>query len=334
MKNLANIQTVETDNRVADIRPEVETAPAVPRTQTEILEDRVVDFMEGFSIEIAPQAAGKIANFGEHLPAGSRVYLPWLPGARLSDALSLSARLRLETMEPVPHIAARRVESKAELDENLAELKERAQVSNILLIAGDIEKPAGPYKDTLELLEDGLLEKHGIKSIAVAGHPETNPFFSDEKALDALKVKNAYARDKGVDMPIVTQFSFSIEGITAWERGLRDADITLPINIGLAGPASMKTLIKFAAMCGVGASMGFVKRNAGVVTKLLRDRAPDDLVTGLAQAVVADPDMLITSPHFYTFGGLVRSVDWIDAVLEGRFKFNKKQTGFDIVQYT
>ena len=306
----------------------------VQKTDTEILEDRIVDFMAGFSIEIAPQAAGKIANFADHLPSGSRVYLPWLPGARLSDALSLSARLRLESMEPVPHIAARRVESRAELDDNLAELKERAQVSSILLIAGDIEHPAGPYKDTLELLEDGLLEKHGITSIAVAGHPEPNPFFSDASAMEALKIKNQYADDKGADMRIVTQFSFSIERISGWERGLRDNGVTLPVNIGLAGPASMKTLIRFAAMCGVGASMGFVKRNSGVVTKLLRDRAPDDLVTGLAQAVVADPDMLITSPHFYTFGGLVRSVDWIDAVLEGRFKFNRKQTGFDIVQYT
>lgn len=327
-------KTASIEATTNSLQTKVSNYTAPNKTQTEILEDRIVDFMEGFSIEIAPQAAGKIANFGDHLPAGSRVYLPWLPGARLSDALSLSARLRLETMEPVPHIAARRVESRSELDDNLAELKERAQVSSILLIAGDIDKPAGPYKDTLELLEDGLLEKHGIKSIAVAGHPETNPFFTDAKAMEALKVKDAYAKDKGVHMPIVTQFSFSIEGITEWERDLRDAGISLPINIGLAGPASMKTLIKFAAMCGVGASMGFVKRNAGVVTKLLRDRAPDDLVTGLAQAVVSDPNMLITSPHFYTFGGLVRSVDWIDAVLEGRFKFNKKQNGFDIVQYT
>jgi len=303
------------------------------RTPAEILEDRVVDFMAGFSIEIAPQAAGKIVSFADHLPTGSRVYLPWLPGACLADAVSLSVRLRSENMEPVPHIAARRVESRAALDDNLAELKERAQVSSVLLIAGDIDKPEGPYRDTLDLLEEGLLEKHGITSIAVAGHPEPNPFFSEAKALEALKIKQAYAADKGADMRIVTQFSFSIERITEWERGLRDADIALPIQIGLAGPASMKTLIRFAALCGVGASMGFVRRNAGAVTKLLRDRAPDDLVTGLAQAVVADPDMLITAPHFFTFGGLVRSVDWIDAVLEGRFKFNRKQTGFDIVQY-
>lgn len=312
--------------------------PAAPvdreRTATETLEDRIVDFMAGFSIEIAPQAAGKIAHFGDHVPEGTRIYLPWLPGARLADALPLAARLRSEAMEPVPHIAARRVADRTELDDNLAELRERAQVTDILLIAGDIETPAGPYKDTLDLLEDGLLEKHGIRSIAVAGHPETNPFFTDAMALDALKVKNAYAVDKQADLRIVTQFSFSTDGIVGWERGLRDAGITLPINIGLAGPASMKTLLKFAAMCGVGASMGFVKRNLGVVTKLVRDRAPDDLVIGLAQAVVEDPDMLITAPHFYTFGGLVRSVDWIDAVLEGRFKINKKQTGFDIVQYT
>ena len=331
MKLTANKQVPVAD---AGIQNKVAETPHRATTPTQVLEDKIVDFMAGFSIEIAPQAAGKVANFADYLPDNTRVYLPWLPGASLSDALALSCRLRSEGMEPVPHIAARRVESRDELDANLAELVERAQVTDILLIAGDIEKPAGPYKDTLELLEDGLLEKHGIKSIAVAGHPEPNPFFSDEKALAALKVKQAYARDKQAQMRIVTQFSFSIDMISQWERGLRDADIDLPVNIGLAGPASMKTLLKFAAMCGVGASMGFVKRNAGLVTKLVRDRAPDDLVTSLAKAVVEDPQMLIAAPHFYTFGGLVRSMDWVDAVLEGRFKLNRKQTAFDIVQYT
>lgn len=328
MKSVAHLKTV-----TPEIGRPAPAAPEAPKTPTKLLEEQIVAFMAGFSIEIAPQAAGKIAHFGNHLPAGTRVYLPWLPGARLADVVPLAARLRAEGMEPVPHIAARRAESRSEIDDALAELRERAAVTDVLLIAGDTDSPLGPYADSLELLADGVLERHGIRSIAVAGHPEPNPFFSDEKALEALMQKCAYAADKGVDMRVVTQFSFSVDQITAWERSLRDAGIQLPVNIGLAGPASMKTLIRFAAMCGVGASMTFLKRNGGLVTKLVRDRAPDDLVTGLAKKVVADPGMLIAAPHFYTFGGLVRTMDWVDAVLEGRFKLNRKQTGFDIVQY-
>ena len=56
-------------------------------------------------------------------------------------------------------------------------------------------------------------------------------------------------------MAIATQFGFEAGPVIAWADRLRAAGITLPVHIGVAGPAKLQTMLKFAMACGVGPSL-------------------------------------------------------------------------------
>lgn len=282
------------------------------------------------SLEIAPVAAGKIAFFNEILPDQSLVFVPILPGSELADNIPLVTRLSQDGMRPVPHIAARRLTGFAELDDALGRFQEAAKIRDVLLIAGDPATPAGPFRSSMDVLESGIIERYGLERVFVAGHPEPNPAIPAEVARDFLIEKNVWSRETGVAVEVATQFSFSAETILAWEREMREAGNELPIRVGLAGPTKPATLLKFAAMCGVKASAGFAAKAGLKLTKLVSERAPDDVITGIAKAVAADPGSMISGIHLFTFGGFAKSAKWIGDVANGRFAFNRKMDGFDV----
>src|SRR5262249_3055937 len=143
------------------------------------------------------------------------------------------------------------IESLSVLDNLLRRLAGDAGIVQVLIVAGDTAEPAGQFHSTLQILESGLLEKHQIRSIGVAGHPEGHPQVSSSVLRDALNRKNAYAAKTGVNMYIVTQFTFSAEPVIAWERSHREDIGDLPVTVGLPGLATAGTLLKYAVECGV-----------------------------------------------------------------------------------
>ncbi|PLX38493.1 MAG: metFprotein [Hyphomicrobiales bacterium] len=293
-------------------------------------QDMIRQLAASSSFELAPVAAAKIPFFSDIMTAGTEVFLPLLPGASLADTIPLAVRLAQDGMRPVPHLAARRLSGFSELDDTLARLRECADVRDVLIIAGDPGMPAGPFANSLDVLESGLLERHGIERAFVAGHPEPNPAIPSDVARDFLLMKNTFARETGIAVEIVTQFSFSARTILAWEREMRDAGNTLPIRVGLAGPTKPATLIKFAAMCGVRASAGFAAKSGLKLTKLASERAPDDVIAPLAEALVADPLSRITGLHLFTFGGFAKSAAWASAVAENRFQMKRNGSAFSV----
>ena len=134
-------------------------------------------------------------------------------------------------------------------------------VSRALLVAGDQTPPAGEYASTLQILESGALDAAGITSIGVAGHPEGNPNIPAEAIWDALARKQAYAEKTGARVHIVSQFGFDPAALAAWDAELTTRGIALPLHAGVAGPASLKSLARFAMMCGIGASLGALLSN-------------------------------------------------------------------------
>ena len=84
--------------------------------------------------------------------------------------------------------------------------------------------------------------------------------------------------------------------------------------MGIPGPATIKTLVKYAAMCGVGNSARFIRKQALNITKLLTVNTPDDFVAGLAQVHYGQPELGIAGPHLYPFGGFDKLFDWIATV--------------------
>jgi methylenetetrahydrofolate reductase (NADH) len=284
--------------------------------------------VRGFSVETTPGSAAKVDDFSALLPAGTTVNVTHLPGSSISDTVAVCRRLRAEGMEPVPHIAARSIESDAALANYLEGLTEEAAVTEVLVIGGGVDSPAGPYAETMDVLRSGRLEAAGIRKVGVAGHPEGSPDISADGLATALRAKNEWAATTGIETYIETQFCFDAGAILKWEKSIRDAGNTLPIHIGVPGLASLKTLLKFAQVSGIGPSMRVLTRQTRNIARLLTVQAPDKLLVGLADGIQADPECLIRHLHFYPFGGLAKTVSWVDRVSAGDFSFNSKG-GFD-----
>lgn len=279
----------------------------------------VRDFLQGFSVETSVGAAAKVESFADHLPAGTRVYIACLPGQDLASVAELAARLSREGMTPVPHLPARSMPSQGVLDGHLARLSAEAGTTEVLVIGGGVDRPVGPFDRSMQLIETGLLDKHGIRRIGVAGHPEGNRDIGEAGIRQAIAEKNAYAARTGLDLHIVTQFAFDGPALVKWDKLLTVQGNRLPIHIGVAGPATLKSLLHYAAMCGIGSSMRVLKRQAWNIARLTQVSAPDSLVLDLARYRATDPDCRIARAHFFTFGGFKRAAQWLALASSGAF---------------
>lgn len=296
---------------------------AVPRASA----DEIVALMRDFSVETTPTSAAKVGRFADHLTPGTTVNVTFLPGSDPGETVAVAKRLRAEGFEPVPHVAARSLVDRAALDRYLGRLSGEAGVTQALVIAGGLDRPAGDFASSMHLLETGLFQIHGITRIGVAGHPEGTPDIPEPALRDALLWKNRYAEEHGLDMYIETQFCFDAAAIAAWDRTIRGWGNRLPIHLGVPGLATLKTLLKFAQSSGVGPSIRVLTRQARNLAKLMLVQAPDRLIVDLAAARAADPDCGIEKLHFYPFGGLAKTAEWANAVAAGRFGFDGRGTG-------
>lgn len=274
-----------------------------------------------FSVEITPKEAATLPPLSEVLAAGTEVYLMFLPRTPCPDTVAVARRLVRDGLRPVPHLAARAVPDRSTLRRRLADLAE-VGVTDLLLVAGSSTTPAGEFHEAAQILDSGCLEEAGIVRVGVAGHPEGSPDIDDDALATALSTKNRIARDRGLDVRIVTQFCFAPEPIVAWERRIREAGNTLPVYVGLPGLTSPGRLLKFGLSCGVGPSLTVLRKQSGGVLKLVTTPVyrPYDTVVGLAAAVAADPHSLLCRLHFFPFGSLVATASWASDLRGGRFE--------------
>lgn len=283
-----------------------------------------------WSIEVTPTGAGKIESFSACLAPGTTVNVTFLPGSDPADTIAVAERLHNDGMRPVPHLAARSLRDPDQLDELLAAFTSRCGVEEVLCIGGGVDKPVGAFDATMKVLETGLIQKHGIRSIGVAGHPEGSPDITDDEIAEALAAKNALAERDGLDLYIETQFCFEADIVLAWERKVRASGNKLPIRIGIPGPATIKTLFRFAQISGIGPSMRFISKQAKNVAKLMTVQSPHLLIADLAAGMAADEDCLIRHFHYYPFGGFARTAAYAGAIAEGNIELLPKG-GFDVV---
>ncbi|MEC7559001.1 MAG: methylenetetrahydrofolate reductase [Pseudomonadota bacterium] len=284
-----------------------------------------------WSIEVTPTGAAKIESFRECLAPGTTVNVTFLPGTDPSDTIAVAERLHNDGMRPVPHLAARSLRNADQLDELLTAFTTRCGVEEVLCIGGGVDNPVGDFSATIEVLESGLIQKHGIRHIGVAGHPEGSPDISDDEVATALSAKNDLAARDGLELYIETQFCFEADIVLDWERRVREAGNRLPIRIGIPGPATIKTLFRFAQISGIGPSMRFVAKQAKNVAKLMTVQSPHLLIAGLAEGMAADGDCLIRHFHYYPFGGFARTAAYAGAIAEGRIDLLPKG-GFDVTE--
>ena len=283
-----------------------------------------------WSIEVTPTGATKIESFRDCLDPGTTVNVTFLPGTDPADTIAVCERLHNDGMRPVPHLAARSLRDADQLDELLSAYTARCGVEEVLCIGGGVDSPVGGFDATMQVLQTGLIQKHGIRHIGVAGHPEGSPDISDDEIAEALDAKNALAKAEGLNLYIETQFCFEADIVLEWEKRVREAGNALPIRIGIPGPATIKTLFRFAQISGIGPSMRFISKQAKNVAKLMTVQSPHLLLTGLAEGMAADKECLIRHFHYYPFGGFARTATYAGAIANGRIEMLLKG-GFDVV---
>ncbi len=268
--------------------------------------------IRGYSVETTPGAAAKIPDYRYILPAGTSVYVTLLPGSTIDDTISICIRLASEGFNPVPHYAARQISNRNKIASSLQRFRDEAGGNQVLVLAGSSASPVGEYENSMQLLETGLFDEMGISKIGVAGHPEGSPDITSQELEDALRWKNQFAQRTDARMYIVTQFCFESQAVIEWERQLTVLDNTLPVHIGIPGVATIGTLIKHAAACGIGPSMNFLKKQARSAARLLQNSTPEQLLRELAQHQCEKPDTMIRKLHVYPLGGLRKSVEWLE----------------------
>ena len=273
----------------------------------------VASLVAGASFEVTPKAAADVAALGDLLPAGTSIYITALPGADPANLVPAAVAVRAAGHVPVPHIAARGYADLDAVDAALADLVSEAQVDDVLVVAGGLKDPIGSLSSSLEILDAGLLEKHGIVRAGVAGHPEGCPDIEPAAAAEALVRKNEIARSSPVEFRIVTQFTLAGPAYVQWEREIRAAGNELSIIAGIPGVTSPPRLLKFALACGVGPSIEVLRKQTGGLLKLAttREWKPDEVVETIAVSRADDPGSLIRGIHVFPFGGLEPSARWV-----------------------
>ncbi|MEZ5779465.1 MAG: methylenetetrahydrofolate reductase [Paracoccaceae bacterium] len=269
-------------------------------------------FLNGYSIEVMPRTAEKVEDFRALLPKGTRVYVAHIEGTPIEEMVATAKRLHADGFPVMPHFPARIIKDKATLADWIARYQGEADVKQGLMLAGGVAQPVGDFHSSMQLLETGLFD--GFERLHVAGHPEGNrdidPDGSDKAVMEAAKWKQAFADRTDAKMAMATQFCFEAKPVIAWVNRLNAEGIKLPVHIGVAGPAKLQTLIKFAIACGVGPSLKVLQKRAMDVTKLLLPYEPDDFVSELAAHKAANPDFGIESVHFFPLGGIKTNATW------------------------
>ena len=262
------------------------------------------------SIEILPTQVIKAASLSELFAEGTEIYLPLLRGDDLNLSVIAAKKILGERMVATPHLAARSVPDASQLDEWLHELAE-AGCNRLMLIAGDPLAHQGPYRDTLDVLSSGLLEKHGFTHLGVAAHPDGHVHASESDVRSALEIKKAYARDKDVHMWVVTQFVFDMPNFAKWLDDWEEAFDFLPIHLGLAGPSSLAILMRYAARCGVATSVKMLLTNRNS-RRLMSSWNPDDQLKELYELCGNHVSRRLKGLHLFPFGGLESAARWLD----------------------
>jgi methylenetetrahydrofolate reductase (NADPH) len=282
----------------------------------------VTAFLRHFSMEITRPSDAELAELKSVLPAKSPVYVPAIPNSPLSELIAAATRLRAQGFEPVPHLAARRIESRAALEDLLSRLSRWANVRRALVIGGDVATAAGPFNSALELIDSGLLQRHGIAEIGIAGYPEGHPQLSVEALDRTLAAKIEAAEQTGLAVTIVTQFCFDAVAIANWIKRLRALGLEHPVQVGMAGPANVAALMRYARLCGVRASARGLACQPGLVKHLLGVSTPDRIIRPLAESC-GERALGRVSAHFFSFGGAVATARWASAAAAGRIVLDR-----------
>ena len=279
------------------------TAPAVPAAGLRPL-------LEDFSLEMTGQDVQNLEEARAAIPPGTRIHVTFLEHEDLQMRRRAAQAVKRSGFVPVPHISARRLQSRAMLEEFLAALQADGTGENVLVVGGDPSRAHGPYGDALAVIQSGLLQRHGVRHASVSGYPEGHPAIPDPVLWSALDGKFAALRDQQLPGSVITQFGFDADPVLTWIEAVRERGIDLPVRIGVPGPAGVRRLMRYAARFGVATSAAIARKYGFSLTSLIATAGPGRFIEALADGY-DPPRHGRVGLHFYPFGGLRATSEWV-----------------------
>ena len=267
------------------------------------------------SLEISPRELHRAPDVAALLPADSCVYVPSLPGLPLTRTLDAIAAIRAAGLDPVPHVAARRIRDRAAFADFLRHAVADYGVHRVLLLGGDEPTVRGPYRDSVQVLEEGVLAEAGVREIGVAGYPEGHVRIPAPDIEAALARKMELARQQGLGIYLVTQFSFAPARVVEYCAEMARAWPALPVYVGMAGPTDPAALARYAQRCGVSASFRALRTLGTGIARLVTHDDPGEHFAAVARYCATREQCNVVGVHLYSFGGAVRTASWMKALL-------------------
>ena len=108
------------------------------------------------SVEVSSRGH-QLQELSDHFAPGTDVTITFLPGDNYRHNVETASALRRAGFNPVPHIAGREMPSREALDDFLTRARGEADVTRILLIAGDVALTKGPFRSSLDVCASGLI---------------------------------------------------------------------------------------------------------------------------------------------------------------------------------
>lgn len=288
----------------------------------------IIDLLQGASVEISARDPAAVDSCLALLEPGSAVYVNFAAADTHHGLVATAKRLQRAGFLPVPHVAARYLAGYTQLGDYLSRASGEAGVEQVLVIAGDIDRPVGPFASSLQILETGLFAKHGIRRIGIAGYPEGHPKIAAADLDRALEAKLGCLQQGGSEPYIVTQFCLEAAPIINWIGKWRRHGVAVPIRVGLAGPTSIAALARYAVRCGIGNSIRALVGRQTSLARLLVEAGPEPVIAALAMA--RSPAEGVAGLHFFPFGGLQRTGNWMRAIMQGKFTLAPGADGFQV----
>jgi methylenetetrahydrofolate reductase (NADPH) len=275
------------------------------------LGNAVSELLSSGSLEISPRELHRIAEVAALRPAGSCVYVPSLPGLPLARTLEAIAAIRRAGLDAVPHVSARRILNRDEFRDFLKRASAEHGVHRVLLIGGDEPRAKGPFQDSLQVLEEGLLAECGIREIGIGGYPEGHPRIALNALEKAMQRKLELARTQSIGVYVLTQFSFAPPRVVEYCATLARLHPELPVYVGIAGPTDAAALARYAQRCGVSVSLRALRTLGSGIAQLVSNTDPRDQIAAVARYNRSREPSNVVGVHLYSFGGAVRTAAWM-----------------------
>ncbi len=243
-----------------------------------------------------------------HVPTSVTVTVTASPAKGLEPTVVTAERLAKNGYDVVPHLAARMVHGRAELEELVGRLT-AVGVRTVFVPGGDAES-SDTYPDALALLEDLTELGRPFAQVGIAGYPEAHPTIHDDLTIQSMWDKRKHATH------VVSNLTFDPKVIASWLQRMRLRGITLPLLLGLPGPVDQAKLLSMATKIGVGDSTKFLSTHKGLMTRLLTPGGfTGERFLEKCLPALAEPDALVEGLHVYTFNQVAETEAWRQGLL-------------------